>query len=340
MSDVFNFDFASLQQNLQAGAITEKKEYGPDERFWKLSRGDDDTGTAIIRLVVDENRVPFVKVFHHQFSVYDPSKQKKRWFIEPSPQTIGLPCPVSEEWQRLYNEGTAEAKERAKQFSRKIKYITNIKVINDPANPENNGKYFLWEFGTKLLDKFLTVMNPTENDRKLGVQPVELYNPMAGANIMLKIKKSAGFFNYDDTQIMSPTAEYESMESAMAEIDANTHKLQEFLEPTYFKSYDELKGKMHFVLTGTKLGAETQNAQEAQSNGTDVSGMTVNTGMPPAQNAQPAQQAPVQQTPVQETVAQQPVPETKPAEAPKAQPAATAKTVSSSDDDLSFLDDL
>lgn len=337
MSDVFNFDFASLQQNLQSGAITEKKEYGPDERFWKLSRGDDDTGTAIIRLVVDENRVPFVKVFHHQFSVYDPTKQKKRWFIEPSPQTIGLPCPVSEEWQRLYNEGTQEAKERAKQFSRKIKYITNIKVINDPANPENNGKYFLWEFGTKLLDKFLTVMNPTENDRKLGVQPVELYNPMAGSNIMLKIKKSAGYFNYDDTQIMSPTAEYESMETAMSEIDANTHKLQEFLEPTYFKSYDDLKGKMHYVLTGTKLGGEAQSDKQtvSQESSTDVSGMNINTGMPPAK--EPVKEP--TQEPVQETVSQ-PVPETKPAEAPKAQPAATAKTVSSSDDDLSFLDDL
>jgi cell division septation protein DedD len=318
--DALNFDFASLQQQLQPGAISEKKDFGPDERFWKLSRGDDDTGTAVIRLLVDKNRVPFVKVFHHQFSVYDPTKQKKRWFIEPSPQTIGLPCPVSEKWQELYNLGTAEAKEEAKKFSRKIKYVTNIKVINDPANPANNGKIFLWEFGTKLLDKFLAAMNPGADDLALGIKPTELYNPIAGANIMLKIKKSAGFFNYDDTTILPASAEWNSMDEAVTEIDANTHELQEFLEPTHFKSYDELKSRMEFVITGVKSQPTTQEtpAQETTQQ------QTVNTGMPPAQETPTP--TPVEASPA---VTPEPVPEPK-----------TVKTSAPADDDLDFLDDL
>lgn len=330
--DALNFDFASLQQQLQPGAISEKKEFGPDERFWKLSRGDDDTGTAIIRLLVDENRVPFVKVFHHQFSVYDPTKQKKRWFIEPSPQTIGLPCPVSERWQELYNEGTQEAKEKAKMFARKIKYVTNIKVINDPANPDNNGKVFLWEFGTKLLDKFLAKMNPGADDLALGIKPVELYNPIAGANIMLKIKKSAGFFNYDDTQIMDASAEWSSMEEAIADIDANTHKLQEFLEPSYYKSYDDLKSKMNFVVTGVKSGGSNESQTQSQTQQNVDPASMVNTGMGAAATTTVAQTAVQAQAPVQETVTQEPT--------PQAQPSATTTTVNAGDDDLSFLDDL
>jgi hypothetical protein len=95
MTDL-NFNFAELQQKLQPDALTEKKDF-KDDRFWKLSRGDDDTGTAVIRLVVDKNRVPFVKIFHHSCS----DRQNKRYYIEPSPQTIGLPCPISERWSEL-----------------------------------------------------------------------------------------------------------------------------------------------------------------------------------------------------------------------------------------------
>lgn len=322
MNDAFNFDFASLQQQLQPGALTEKKEYGPDERFWKLSRNDDDTGTAVIRLLVDKNRLPFVKVFHHQFSVYDPSKQKKRWFIEDSPQTIGLPCPVSERWQELFNEGTTESKEKAKLFSRKIKYITNIKVINDPSNPANNGKVFLWEFGTKLLDKFLATMNPNEDDKKLGIKPVELYSPMGGANIMIKIKKSAGFFNYDDSLILPPSAEWNSLEEAIAEIDDKTYELKEFLDPKNFKTYDELKGKMEYVLTG--VSKKDNNTTTANTNtNTDSSQYTVNTGIPAKE-----------ETVVKETPVQTPQPEV------KQTPVTTSTPASSSADDLDFLDDL
>lgn len=320
MNDAFNFDFASLQNNLQTGALTEKKEYGPDERFWKLSRNDDDTGTAVIRLLVDKNRLPFVKVFHHQFSVYDPSKQKKRWFIEDSPQTIGLPCPVSEKWQELYNEGTQEAKERAKLFSRKIKYITNIKVINDPSNPANNGKVFLWEFGTKLLDKFLATMNPNEDDKKLGIKPVELYSPMQGANIMIKIKKSAGFFNYDDSLILPPSAEWASLDAAVAEIDEKTYELKEFLDPKNFKSYDELKGKMEYVITGVSRNNNATSANTTTDTTSDYT-PTINTGIPPKEET----------AVVKETVVQQEV---------KPTPTVTKQASSSSADDLDFLDDL
>jgi hypothetical protein len=327
MSDVFSFDFSALQANLQPGTLSEKKDFGPDERFWKLSRGDDDTGTAIIRLLVDKNRVPFIKVFHHQFSVFDPSTQKKRWFIENSPQSVGLPCPVSEEWQRLQAIGTEDAKNKSKLFSRKIKYYTNILVVNDPASPENNGKVFLWEFGTKLLDKFLAVMNPGEDDRKLGIVPIELYNPMEGANIMLKIKKSAGFYNYDDTQIMPKTAAWSSMEEAVAHIDAKTYDLQEFMKPEYFKPYDELKSKMNWVITGVKSGG-TQTESSASSAPAQSNDFSINTGMP---TSAPTQSAPAQSTPASAAPVEQPT---------YSAPVTSAPAQSAGEDDLAFLDEL
>lgn len=327
MLDGLDFDFSNLQNNLPAGTISEKKEYGPDERFWKISKNENDQGTAVIRLLVDKNKVPFVRIFHHSFKKYDPTTQKTRWFIEDSPETIKLPCPVSEEWQRLYNMGTEEGKNQAKLFSRKIKYYTNILVVNDPANPENNGKIFLWEFGTKLLDKILGTMNPTEEDRKVGIKPVQLYHPIEGANIMLKIKKASGFFNYDDTQILPASAEWSSMEAALNDIENKTYELNEFISPAHFKSYDELKSKLEFVITGIPAGKKNNTVTEDKgSNVNDLS--FIDTGMGAATTAS------ANTSVVQETVSQT----EKPVEQPKTVTATTANT--SSNEDLSFLDDL
>ena len=40
-------------------------------------------------------------------------------------------------------------------------------------------------------------MDPSEEDIALGAKPKELFNPFDGSNILLKIKKASGFFNYD-----------------------------------------------------------------------------------------------------------------------------------------------
>lgn len=248
---MFEMSWDKLQANLPKGTLQEKKSFGPDERFFKLSRGDDDKGSAIIRLLPDVNGIPFVKMFSHSIKKYDPSLGKDRYYIEDSPQSIGLPCPVAEKWQELMKIGTEASKEEAKLYGRKMKFITNILVVKDPANPANNGKVMLWEFGTKLNDKFISAMNPSDEDIELGNKPKELYNPMNGCNILLKIKKSSGFFNYDDTSIMDPTSIVDTEEEALTLIK-KTYELNEFLSPEHYGSYDELKIKLDKTINGSK----------------------------------------------------------------------------------------
>jgi hypothetical protein len=178
----------TLQNNLPAGTIQEKKSFGPDERFWKLARNEKDTGTAIIRLILDKDNMPFVKMFSHSIKKYDPALGKDRYYIEDSPSSIGQPCPASEKWQELMKIGTPEAKKEAELLKRKVKFITNIYVVKDPLNPQNEGKVFLWEFGYKLNDKFLGAMSPSKEDIELGTKPKELYDPIEGIVLCLKLK--------------------------------------------------------------------------------------------------------------------------------------------------------
>jgi len=243
----FNQSFAELSKTLAPGTLgTEKKSY-KDDRFWTLSRDENDNGVAIIRLLLDPKGLPFIKVYSHAVQSWDAVNKKKRWYLNTSPETIDQPCPASKLWGAIYALGTDEAKTEAKNFSRKMNYYVNILVVNDPANPENNGKIKLWKFGTKLFDKFMAALNPSEQDRALGETPKELFNPLVGNNIKLKIKKASGFFNYDDTTIDVATSVYADADAAIKDITENAVDLMEFKQPEAFKTYEESAKSLKWV---------------------------------------------------------------------------------------------
>lgn len=259
-----NITWEKLQENLPKGTLREKKSYN-DERYWKLARNENNTGSAIIRLLPDQDMIPFVKVFSHSIEKKIPGSEKSRWFIEDSPYTIGQPCPASEKWQELMKIGTPEAKEAAKLIKRRARFITNILVVKDTLNPENNGKVFLWEFGVKLSDKFIAAMNPSEEDIELGAKPKQLFDPINGCNILLKIKKgTSGYFDYDDTQILPESSVVETEEEAK-ELISRTYKLSEYLSPDHYLSYDELKIKLNKVLYGEEPKSVTESVTEKKS---------------------------------------------------------------------------
>ena len=330
-----SMDWASLEKNLGESITKEKKSY-TDDRFWKLSRDENDNGTALIRLLPDPTGTPFISLFNHAFQSFDAVNKKKRWFINNSPQSINEPCPASDLWSALFNAGTDEAKTEAKNFSRKISFYANIKVIKDPSNPQNEGKIFLWKFGTKLKDKFMAALNPSETDRAMGEEPKQLFNPLTGCDIKLKIKKAAGFLNYDDTEVMAVSATYPDGETAKTDILENAHDLSEFLKPEAFETFDELKGKLKYV-----LDCYQPKNMDATMFKSIVAPLFVDTGVP----AQPTQAAPAIDTGLDmgtpEPVSQvAPVQEAPVVQETPTQPAPTTASTAPAGDDMSFLDDL
>jgi len=333
---MFNLDWNELKGNTD-NSIFKKNDFG-DSRFWKLSRGEDDKGGAIIRLLPDKNGVPLIKMFEHSVKIFNKQSGKPRYFIEDSPSTIGLPCPVTEHYFDIAKSSGLEGedlKAAQRPFSRKVSFIANIMVVNDPANPQNNGKVFLWKFGTKLLSKFTAVLEPSDTDVALGVQPVQLFHPLQGANIFLKIKKEAsGFFTYDDTIIQQPSAICE--ESELNSLLEKTHELGEFLKPEHYKSYTELSEKLDYVRGIEKESGDTDNtsstANGASAFGTmDVSNMT-------SAPAAPVQEVPVTPTPAPVTQEVPVAPVTQ--EVPVTPAPAPQKPTPSAAADLDFLSDL
>ena len=249
------FDTNALTQQLQQ-VFEPKKNYG-DEREWDLTTDEKGNGSAVIRLLPQKNinEVPIVKYFEHYIRFQDKIGNVK-YYKAKSPQTIGKPCPVSDIYYELNAIGTDEAKEFARQISRKTKFASNIYVIKDNGNPDNNGKVFYWTYGVKLLDKIKAVLNPSEDLRDAGIQPINVFDPIDGANmILVRTKKSKKDFpNYDNTTFDKPSALFTDVEEAKRFIEENCYDLNEIiLGENTFEPYEKLLARFKKAIAGTEL---------------------------------------------------------------------------------------
>ena len=228
----------------------EKKSY-VDERLWKPVMDKTGNGFAIIRFLPapEGEELPCAKVWNHAF--LGPTGQ---WYIENSLTTIGQNDPVSEHNTRLWNSGVESDKEIARKQKRKLQYFSNIYVVKDSANPENEGKVFLYRFGKKIFDKIMEAMQPAFDD-EVAINPFDFWK---GANFKLKIRKVDGYWNYDKSEFegVSPVLDDDD---ALEKMWKTQYSLAEFSAPTNFKSYDELKTRLDTVLSGTVATSNVVN---------------------------------------------------------------------------------
>ena len=238
---------------------SDKKSY-VDERLWKPNVDKAGNGYAVIRFLPAPNgeELPWVRVWNHAFQ--GPTGQ---WFIENSLTTLNQKDPVSEYNTQLWNSGVESDKEIARKQKRKLKYYSNIYVVSDPSNPENEGKVFLYSYGKKIFDKLMEAMQPEFPDET----PINPFDFWEGANFMLKIRKVDGYWNYDKSDF-EKTSQLKGSDEELESIYSKQHSLAEFLAPSNFKSYDELKARLDAVLTGSVTTGKTA-AQMVEEDTTD-----------------------------------------------------------------------
>jgi len=219
---------------------TETKSYD-DDRFWKPTRDKAGNGYAVVRFLPakEGEDLPWVRYWDHGFK-----GSTGLWYIENSLTSIGQDDPVSEANSVLWNTGRDEDKATARERKRRLHYVSNVLVVSDPANPDNEGKVFLYKFGKKIFDKIMDVMQPQFADE----DPVNPYDFWEGADFKIKIRKVEGWVNYDKSEFASPSVLFDGDEDRLTELYNKEHSLQDFVDPKNYKSYDELKAKMNKVL--------------------------------------------------------------------------------------------
>lgn len=211
-----------------------------DERYWQPVKDAAGNGTAVLRWLpaCEGEDFPFVK--RYSYGIKGPTG---RWYINHSRATLGLPDPAAELWSAFMAEGSEEGKEKAKKLSRRLKFISNVLVVEHPGRREDEGKVFLYEYGKKIYDMLNEAMNPPFPN----IKAFNPFDPWAGANFNLRIRKVHDFPNYDKSDFnkdlgpLGTDAEIEQLWKAQ-------HSLTAEVAPDKFKPYDVLKNQLYEVL--------------------------------------------------------------------------------------------
>jgi hypothetical protein len=179
-----------------------------------------------------------------------------KWYIENSRTTLQEKDPVSEVNNALWETKLESNKTIARAQKRKLGYWSNVLIISDPANPENEGKVKKFRYGTKIFDMLNAKMSPPEPefDDEERAEPVNPFCFWDGMNFKLKIVRKEGFANFDKSTFAKPSPVADSDD----EIDAiwdKCHSLKDIVSADKFKSYEELEKRLNFVLGVTGQAA-------------------------------------------------------------------------------------
>jgi hypothetical protein len=242
-----------------AGSTKEKKSFG-DDRMWKPSVDKAGNGYAVIRFLptVEGDDLPWAKYWDHFFQ--GPTGQ---WYVEKSLTTINKDDPVSEMNSKLWNTGIEADKDTARKRKRRLHYVSNIYVVSDPENRENEGKVMLYTFGAKIFEKIMDSMQPKYEDES----PVNPFDMWKGSNFKMKISQVAGFRNYDRSSFGAVEA-LNADDSILEGIYNKQYSLKEFTDVSTFKSYSELNLKLTRVL-GEELVTRGEVEQDEEQSSID-----------------------------------------------------------------------
>ena len=248
--DVLTKELNKLQGNQQQS--------NKDDRFWQPEVDKVGNGYAVIRFLPapQGEDVPFVRIWDHAF------QGPGGWYIEKSLTTLGEKDPLSEYNSQLWNSGVDSNKDLVRKQKRRLYFVSNIYVVSDPSNPENEGKVFLYRYGKKIFDKLNEAMNPAFQDET----PVNPFDFWEGADFKLKIRKVEGYRNYDKSEFSDKSVLVQDDEK-LEEIWKTQYSLQEFIDPSQFKSYGELKARLEKALAlGGGAAAASAIATAADDN--------------------------------------------------------------------------
>jgi hypothetical protein len=176
------------------------------------------------------------------------------WYIENSLTTLGQKDPVSEFNRGLWNSGSEKDKETVRKQKRKLSYYSNIYVVKDPTNPQNEGKVFLFKYGKKIFDKILNAMQPEFDDE----DPINPFDFWQGANFKLKIVKKDGYWNYDKSEF-DRVAPLLDDDDALEALWKKEYSLTAITAADQFKSYEDLERRMNYVLGLSKTSSPAQS---------------------------------------------------------------------------------
>lgn len=257
---------AKLQEKVKTG---DKKSYETDTRYWQLKPDPKTrTGNAIIRFLpaTETDDAPFVTMWEHAF------QRAGGWYIEKSRSTLGKgeKDPVLEYNEKLWKSGNPADKklvsgsdeEGIKGSKRKQYFISNIYVVKHDAQPEDEGKVFLFKYGIKIK-KMIDALLVPEDEGEDTPDAIDVFNMWEGANFAFKMTRQGKHANYDSSKFLKQSALLGGDDAKLEEVYESAYSLAAEIAPDKFKSYDDLQKSLTRALGGQSQAAQAGRKADA-----------------------------------------------------------------------------
>ena len=174
------------------------------------------------------------KTFFHYYNHGWNSFATGQYVQTLSPQTFGERDPIAEERFKVLRTGSEEEKEKMSAVRRLEKWLVNVYVIDDPVNPDNNGKVKIFRYGNQL-QKIITEAIEGEDAEEFGPRIFDLGSE--GVNFKIKVEQQGDFPTYVSSRFTA-AGKVDLSEDQQKDIYDGVFDLTEVFT---LKSYDDLK---------------------------------------------------------------------------------------------------
>ena len=215
--------------------------------------------TYTIRLL-PYSKDPSKTFFHHYTHGWN-SFATGKYVQALSPTTFNERDPISEERFRAMRTGTEDEKSRMSAVRRSEKWLVNVYVIDDPSNPDNNGKVKILRYG-KQLQKIIMEAIEGEDSEEYGEKIFDLGSE--GVNFKVKVEQQGDYPTYVASRFTT-TNKLKLSEDEQKAIYDSTYDLTKV---NSIKSYDELKQMIDdhiYVRTDAAPATESQPQSRVSS---------------------------------------------------------------------------
>jgi len=254
MSKKFKINWDAVQEKIEKSeesnsSFSDERFYTPD---WKDGKFE-----GIIRFLPNKDleELPYFKYYRHNIS------NNGRFLNVICPTSFGLDCPIC----KKNGEDWAHDEDAVRKRSRKQNFVSNIIVIKDNKNPDNEGKVFLYRYGKTIFQKIESVRKPEEDSID---DPIEIFDFYSGANFKLKIKlKKVGnstMPNYDNCSFTESVPLYNGDDDKIDQVYEDMYNLQEYSDSlkSEMQSYEEIEKKFNDILGFKKSSGEKFQEEE------------------------------------------------------------------------------
>jgi hypothetical protein len=129
----------------------------------------------------------------------------------------------------------------SKNLARKERYYSNVYVVEDPTNEENNGSVKIFGFG-RQIKKIIDEAREGDDAEEIGGRMIDFTKE--GCNLRIKVEKnSGGYPNYDRSKFVSPSSIAVTLDDVIEDI----HDFDPLLNR---KTQSEMKEMLETALYG------------------------------------------------------------------------------------------